>query len=114
MGQRVPAHYNAVHPSERLARELAQGTFATFKVLTAENINPLSLGTDGHLRQPLHFHPDQSQAPEWMKETNGKIEAADGLVVVTPEYNCALPPALTGTMDQFPPASYRHKPCGII
>ncbi|KAK8391888.1 hypothetical protein O3P69_017482 [Scylla paramamosain] len=100
----------------RLGENVAKCVVKKLQALShqAEMIDPLSLEMDGHLRQPLHFRPDQSQAPEWMKETNGKIQAADGLVVVTPEYNCALPPALTATMDQFPPASYKHKPCGIV
>ena len=81
------------------------------------------------LQQPLHFmkvsnvntklslHPcpcqDQSQAPEWMVETHRVIQDCQGFVVVTPEYNCSLPPALTNLLDYFPPASYRHKPASI-
>ena len=49
-----------------------------------------------------------------MKEINEKIFGTDAVIVVTPEYNASLPPALTSTMDQFPPASYRHKPAGIV
>lgn len=79
-----------------------------------ELIDPLSLGSDGHVHQPLQFRQDPSQAPDWMLQTNEKIKAASAFIVVTPEYNCALPPALTGMMDNFPPASYRHKPCGIV
>ena len=33
--------------------------------------------------------------------------------IVTPEYNCSLPPALTNLLDHFPPASFRHKPATI-
>ncbi|KAG7163157.1 putative NADPH-dependent FMN reductase-containing protein [Homarus americanus] len=77
-------------------------------------MHPLTLGSNGHVSQPLHFYKDQSQAPEWMIKTNAKIQAANGLIIVTPEYNCMLPPGLTSMMDQFPPASYRYKPCGIV
>ncbi|KAK3886922.1 hypothetical protein Pcinc_008958 [Petrolisthes cinctipes] len=79
-----------------------------------ELIDPLTLGGDGHVHQPLQFRRDPSQVPEWMTTTNEKIKNSDALVVVTSEYNCGIPPALTSTMDQFPPASYRHKPCGIV
>ena len=65
------------------------------------------------LRQPLHFMPDQSAAPEWLRAANKSILEADGFVVVTPEYNCGLPPALVNMLDHFPPASYRHRPVGI-
>ncbi|XP_037076596.1 NADPH azoreductase-like [Pollicipes pollicipes] len=65
------------------------------------------------LRQPLHFMPDASAAPEWLRDANETLKAADGFVVVTPEYNCALPPALVNMLDHFPPASYRHRPVGM-
>lgn len=69
---------------------------------------------DGHVHQPLHFRRDPSQVPEWMTSINEKVKQSNAMVVVTPEYNCGLPPALSSIMDQFPPASYRHKPCGIV
>ena len=42
---------------------------------------------------------DKSQAPQWMVETHKVIEECEGFVVVTPEYNCSLPPALTNLLD---------------
>ncbi len=39
---------------------------------------------------------------------------ADGIVLVSAEYNATLPPALTNLLDHFPPASYRHKPCSLV
>ncbi|CAL4106522.1 unnamed protein product [Meganyctiphanes norvegica] len=79
-----------------------------------ELIDPLTIGGDGHIHQPMHFQRDQSKIPDWQKTTNDKIVAANAFVIVTPEYNCALPPALTSIMDQFPPQSYRHKPAAIV
>lgn len=76
--------------------------------------DPLDIAGDGHVHQPLHFRKDPNQVPEWMTSINDKIKKSDAMVIVTPEYNCGLPPALSGIMDQFPPASYRHKPCGIV
>jgi NAD(P)H-dependent FMN reductase len=66
------------------------------------------------LKQPLHFMKDQSSAPKWMTDTNEAIKNADAILVISSEYNCSIPPALTNVMDYFPPASYRHKPAGII
>ena len=61
-----------------------------------------------------HYIPqDQTSAPQWMHDTHDTIKAADGVVIVTPEYNCSLPPALTNLLDHFPPSSYRHKPVSI-
>ncbi|CAG0878906.1 unnamed protein product [Cyprideis torosa] len=66
------------------------------------------------VKQPLHFMSDASQAPSWMLEVNTIILNADGYVVVTPEYNCAVSPALSNFMDHFPPSIFKHKPCSIV
>ena len=48
-----------------------------------------------------------------MLDTHQKIKDATGFVIVTAEYNCSLPPALTNLLDHFPLPSYRHKPASI-
>merc|ERR1719373_400093 len=75
-------------------------------------LDPLQVGAP-LLAQPLHFMKDQSQAPQWMVDTHKVIQESQGFVIVTAEYNCSLPPALTNLLDYFPPASYRHKPASI-
>ena len=66
------------------------------------------------LKQPLHFMPDQSVAPAWMTQTLAKIKEASGFVIVSAEYNCTIPPALTNLLDHFPLSAYRHKPVSIV
>ena len=66
------------------------------------------------LRMPLHFIRDKSSAPLWLVEANREIEEADGFVIVSSEYNCSIPPALSNMMDHFPPASYFHRPCSVV
>ena len=66
------------------------------------------------LKQPLHFMPDQSAAPSWMTETLAKIKESAGFVIVSAEYNCTIPPALTNLLDHFPLDAYRHKPASIV
>ncbi|XP_076041807.1 2-hydroxy-1,4-benzoquinone reductase-like [Oratosquilla oratoria] len=80
---------------------------------SVELIDPVLVGGDGFVRQPLHFREDPATIPEWMTVTNEKIKNAHALVLVTPEYNCSIPPALTGLLDQFPPASYKHKTASL-
>merc|ERR1719474_1000226 len=48
-----------------------------------------------------------------MLDTHKIIQESQGFVIVTAEYNCSLPPALTNLFDYFPPASFRHKPVSI-
>ena len=66
------------------------------------------------LKQPLHFMPDQSIAPAWMTDTLDKIKESAGFVIVSAEYNCSIPPALTNLLNHFPLSAYRHKPVSIM
>merc|ERR1711915_1068437 len=66
------------------------------------------------LKQPLHFYRDQSQAPEVLHKMNKLIVDADAYLIVTPEYNRCVPPALVNTLDHFPPSSFEHKISGIV
>ena len=68
------------------------------------------------LKQPLHFMPDQSQAPDWLTETTDKLKKnnTSGFIIVNAEYNCTIPPALTNLLDYFPPAIFLHKPVSIV
>jgi len=65
-------------------------------------------------KQPYHFMQDPTKAPEWMQTMNRTIKNSQAIMMVTPEYNGMLPPALLNLMNTFPPATYRHKPCGIV
>jgi NAD(P)H-dependent FMN reductase len=47
--------------------------------------------------------PNPDDAPSWMKEVNEKIKSADGYIIVSAEYNCGIPPALSNMMNHFPP-----------
>jgi len=78
-----------------------------------EILDPLTLDAP-LLKQPLHFMPDQSAAPSWMTETLAKIKESAGFVIVSAEYNCTIPPALTNLLDHFPLDAYRHKPASIV
>ncbi|CAG7837113.1 unnamed protein product [Allacma fusca] len=66
------------------------------------------------LKVPLHFFPSPEKAPEWLRENDAKIRGADGFLILSAEYNCGIPPALSNLIDHFPPASYRHRPVGIV
>jgi len=66
------------------------------------------------LKQPLHFYRDPSEAPAVLHTMNKMIMEADAYLIVTPEYNRCVPPALVNTIDHFPPTSFDHKISGII
>lgn len=78
------------------------------KVLDPEDFNlPL-------LKQPLHFYPDQEKAPEALHVLNKLVKDADAYLVVTPEYNRTMAPALTNTLNHLPPPSFEFKPSGLL
>lgn len=66
------------------------------------------------LRQPLHFYPDASKAPDALKRIDAEIRGADAFVFLTAEYNRCIAPALTNTLDHFAPASYARRPSAIV
>lgn len=66
------------------------------------------------LKKPLHFYQNASDAPQWLHDINDSIKEADGIIVLSSEYNATIPPALTNMIDHFPPSSFRHKPAGVV
>jgi len=78
-----------------------------------EVIDPLEYDLQ-MLTKPLHFYKDQSEAPEMLRNLNKIVESADCYLILTAEYNCTLPPALTNIMGQLPQTSFEYKPSGMI
>jgi NAD(P)H-dependent FMN reductase len=54
----------------------------------------------------------QGEAPEVLERLSGQIRAADGIVVVSAEYNHSIPPALSNLLDHFL-EEYFWKPSAI-
>lgn len=100
----------------RMCARLGQFLTKTFKDeaknVETEILDPQELDIP-LLKQPLHFYPDQQQAPKILRELNEKIKRADAYLIVTAEYNRQMPPALTNMLDHFPPRSYAFK-CSAI
>jgi len=78
-----------------------------------ELFDPLEMPA-GLLTKPLHHYQDRSTAPQWLVEADKKLRAADAIVVVSAEYNHAIPPALSNLMDHFPCSSFAYKPSAIV
>ena len=75
-------------------------------------IDPEELGLPV-LKQPMHFYRDQSKIPEVLHKVNKKIQEADAFMIISAEYNRTIPPALTNTLDHFPPPRYDHDKCEL-
>jgi len=66
------------------------------------------------LKCPLHFYQDPAQIPENLKALNEVVMSADAYIILTPEYNRNMPPALVNLLDHLPPKSMSHRASGII
>ncbi len=62
------------------------------------------------MEERLRFRDDP---PPGLPEFSEKLQRADALVIVTPEYNNGYPGVLKNALDYFYP-EYRRKPFGIV
>lgn len=53
------------------------------------------------------------ELPEGMREFSDKLSAADGIIIVSPEYNGSYPGVLKNTLDYFKP-EYEQKPMALV
>jgi chromate reductase len=65
------------------------------------------------------FDEDLEPAPpESVQELRAAVEAADALLIATPEYNASLPGGLKNALDwisrPFPANVLRYKPCAVV
>ncbi len=56
---------------------------------------------------------DEGTAPEPMQKIHEMLDAADGFIVVSGEYNHGIPPALKNLLDHYLP-QFRRKPSAIV
>mmetsp|Transcript_20665 Transcript_20665/g.61079 ORF Transcript_20665/g.61079 Transcript_20665/m.61079 type:complete len:227 (-) Transcript_20665:220-900(-) len=101
------------------ARSTSLGTEVVEHDITT--LDPLEIFGEGgalaesgaEIRTPQFFF-GEGKAPAAMLALRDVVKAADCYIIVTPEYNHALPPALTGLMGTFGGSNYAGKPSAII
>lgn len=113
LGDRVLKHVRSV----LAARAQTYGTMTVKHQVTV--FDPLEvfgpggvMEGDGHFTTPHHWLASGTK-PKW-DEVAATIQGADAIIIVTAEYNHALPPALTSLMGHFAGANYRCKPSCIV
>jgi NAD(P)H-dependent FMN reductase len=66
------------------------------------------------LRQAMAFVKDWTTLPESLVKANETLVNSDAIIVISPEYNHSIPPALSNLLDHFPLSSYKYKVSGIV
>ncbi|MXS82785.1 NADPH-dependent FMN reductase [Nitrosomonas oligotropha] len=80
--------------------------------ISVDLIDPLDFDL-GLIFKP-HFAYAQGKAPAQLQSLAEKIAAADGYVMVSPEYNHSLSPALTHLLNHFGSSLFSYKPSAIV
>ena len=80
--------------------------------LDVELVDPLSLSLPAVFKP--HFAHAQGQAPAALEALAGKIAAAHGYVMVSPEYNHSMSPALSHLLNHFGSSLFAFKPSAIV
>jgi len=78
----------------------------------AELIDPLAFDLGGSFKP--HFSYAKDRAPEALNRLADSIRSADGYVMVSPEYNHSMSPALAHLLNHFGSSLFAWKPSAII
>lgn len=61
-----------------------------------------------------HFAYSKNSVPEQLDELSKKIAKADGFVMISPEYNHSMSPALANLLNHFGSSLFSYKPSAIV
>lgn len=61
-----------------------------------------------------HFSYANGKAPAHLNELAEKIKACDGYIMVSPEYNHSMSPALANLLNHFGSSLFSYKPSAIV
>lgn len=97
----------------RLGARVARACAAQLARAGAEAgiVDPLTLDLSPPFKP--HFAYAQGRAPRDLDDLARKIEAADGYVMVSPEYNHSMSPALADLLNHFGSSLFSFKPSAI-
>ncbi len=98
----------------RLGERVARACVAMLREGDAEPrlVDALDWRTGGVFKP--HFAYARGKAPEALEDLAGLIERADGYVMVSPEYNHSMSPALADLLNHFGSSLFSYKPSLIV
>lgn len=98
----------------RLGARVAAACFRRLadKGVTASLIDPIEIDPP-HPFKP-HFAYARGKAPATLERLADQIQCADGYVMVSPEYNHLMSPALSDLLNHFGSSLFSYKPSAIV
>ena len=106
---------------KRLGQRVAKACLQHFESQYFENqANDVEIELIDVLDYPLesifkpHFAYAKGRAPSALDELAEKIQAADGYIMVSPEYNHSMSPALANLLNHFGSSLFSYKPSIIL
>lgn len=105
-----------ISSSVREGRESHKAALAVFHALKAvEDVQPVLLDLLEFELPPLtHVRGKFPEVPEPVARLGDELDASDGIIFVSPEYNGGYSSALKNAVDFFPKSTYQRKPIGVV
>ncbi|WP_404342843.1 NADPH-dependent FMN reductase [Pseudoalteromonas mariniglutinosa] len=97
---------------ERVARACINHLETQFSDVSVVLIDPLNYAL-GDVFKP-HFAYHESKVPAQLDTLANKIATADGYVMISPEYNHTMSPALAHLLNHFGASLFSYKPSAIV
>ncbi len=103
-----------------IAGSLRQGSFNRAVLRAAQELAPEGMQIDSFDISPIPLYDEdvrQQGYPAPVEDLRARIKAADGVLVVTPEYNYSIPGVLKNVIDwasRPPEQPFDGKPIGIM
>ncbi len=96
---------------ERVARALQAACAKAFDDHDLQLVDALDYPLDAVFKP--HFAYAKDRAPEPLEQLSRAIQEADGYIMLSPEYNHAMSPALAHLLNHFGSSLFAYKPSAI-
>ncbi|GAA0412111.1 NAD(P)H-dependent oxidoreductase [Cocleimonas flava] len=97
---------------DRVAKACLDCLHSRFDKHEVELIDALDYPLDDVFKP--HFAYASSKAPPALNDLASKIESADGFIMISPEYNHSMSPALANLLNHFGSSLFSYKPSAIV
>jgi chromate reductase len=101
-----------------LSGSLRKGSYNTTLCRAVAELAPEGVEVVHHDLRPIPFYDEDLERPDTVQALIDAVEAADGVVIATPEYTYSIPGVLKNALDWASRPGYngcfKHKPVAMI